>query len=680
MTLFSRLFRLFLFVIITPLFITGVFLFYYQNHSKNEILEHLLTTAQISDRFVKQTVENITLRFDFVNDIAPELNKNKKQVQNLLDDTIKTNPDFAFLAILDENGREIIRSANADISSGIAKLDLSGDPSLKKLTLQNVAISSFDKSQGVMPYVEMLYPVNDGKYLFAIVNLYSILEKLTAQNIGNTGGIYLASQDGDIITFDNRPVPQILPQALFNSFDPKTGFIKTVADEYGDKYIGAYTPASIPNMYVLALQYKKEAFYTLNLITWLIVFFILATTTLSYFAALSFSQEASEPLEKITEAALKISENDFNVQINSSNAWGEFEILINAFNLMASRLDGYQAMQLDKILDEKRKVDLLTSLMKDGVIMCTLEGRLLYANTTANKILNSAGLETTLSGSVKEPSLKNFLALPSGATFSCQIEDKAAHFEMLTEIFRPAKEEPVAIIILRDITAEYEIDELKNDIFNSVAHDLRAPLLGLQAYIMIMQEGGLTKEQEKQMLASMERSSHTLTGLIENILDVSKLSRGLLEINKTSFNLVSLVEEIINTLKPLAESKKLYLRSQINDTITLQADKTLIGRALANLISNAIKFTEQGGIEVSYKLEGNMHAITVADTGVGIKAQALPKIFDKYYKGDNGAKGYGLGLTITRQIILAHGGDISAKSEYGHGSQITFTLPKEVKI
>ena len=356
---------------------------------------------------------------------------------------------------------------------------------------------------------------------------------------------------------------------------------------------------------------------------------------------------------------------------------------------MASRLSVYQAVQLDKLLDEKKKIDMLAGLMRDGLIMCTLQGRLLFANATANKILESdalcGDLECTLYGTMARPGLKELTGIKSGTVFAYESEGKKTYFEIVNELFRPANEEAVSIIIFRDITAEHEIRSMKNDIFNAVAHDLRAPIMGLQAYIMILKEGNLDEDKKRKMLDAMDSSSSMLSSLVENILDISRFERGLLTLNKEDFNIAESLNSVITSLKSMADSKGVYIKSAVPSDLMINGDKGLLERVFSNLISNSLKFTERGGIDISYAYisgEGSTayHQFKVKDSGCGISKEELPKIFEKYHRADRSEKGYGLGLSIVRQTVLAHGGEIEAYSEEGKGSEIIFTLPAlEVK-
>ena len=682
MTLFSRLFRLFLSVIITPLFVTGVFLFYYQSHSKTAILENYFNLADISASYIRRNIEDSASRLDFLGRALSEEDRQSGAAEKILNDCVRSNPEIIFLAILGSDGKERLRSGGNEAARILPVIDISGEPSFGEINEKDISISYLDYTLD-NPYVELIYPLRNGEYIFAVLNLIHVWYSVGAQRLGVTGGLYLASEEG-FLDYNVLPVPDIAGPVLAAALKKGNGLIKGLENQQGEKFVGAYSGTVLPGVYVLVLQYSREAFYTITLTSWIIVFFILATTTLSYFAAYSFSKDISEPAERLTAAAKKISSGDFDVSLDSSGSWGEFEILINTFNEMASRLSAYQAVHLDKLLDEKKKIDMLAGLMRDGLIMCTLQGRLLFANATAKKIMESdalcGDLECTLYGTMARPGLKELTEIKSGTVFAYESGGKKTYFEIVNELFRPVNEEAVSIIIFRDITAEHEIRTMKNDIFNAVAHDLRAPIMGLQAYIMILKEGHLSEDKKREMLNAMENSSAILSSLVENILDISRFERGLLTLNKKEFDLSDSLNSVITSLKPLADAKGIYIRSAVPAGLKVLGDRGMLERVFSNLISNSVKFTERGGVDIGYEYsadgaKGPYHKFIVKDSGCGISKEELPKIFDKYHRADRNEKGYGLGLSIVRQSVLAHGGEIEADSEEGKGSEIKFTLP-----
>ncbi len=654
--MFARLFKLFILVIITPLFITGVFLFYYQNHSKTEILENYKNLTALASDFFKQNIEDSYQKLEYLARLNTAKQKNfLEEVKN----TIYLNPQFSFIALLDEKGKNIIsvNSEEKDFS-----VDLSNYSDLKNITEAQVALSPLE-AQGEGD-ISVLYPRYDGKYIFALINIKDFMKKIESKYFGKSGAFYFINQEGEIISFYSRLLPDIEPAEIKALF--KDSFlIKNAVSRDNTIFVGAWQKTILPQTNIALLQYKKEAFWNINLITWLIAFFILATTTLSYFAALLFSQEVSKPVEDLTKAAKKIASNDFDIDLSTEDTWGEFEILTNTFKEMALKLKKYQTLQLDKILDEKKKLDLLVSLMRDGLIMCSLKGTKLFANETAEYILRSGAL----SKENQKEQIKTILELKQNTIFSVIRDEKEFYFEIIKDTFKPIKAQAVNIILFRDITYEHQINQMKESVFNAIAHDLRAPLLGLQGYMMLLENTSLTKEQ-KEMLDNMEKSSQTLTSLIENILDISKLEKGLLKLNKTIFNLEKCATQVIKELSAVAQNKNIKIENLISPAIKIKGDEQLLKRVFSNLISNALKFTEKGKIVISY----NKGKVCVKDSGCGIVATDLPKIFDKYNKGNSKEKGYGLGLNISRHIIEAHGGKIEAQNNKEGGASFFFSV------
>ena len=656
--MFARLFKLFIMVIITPLFITGVFLFYYQNHSKTEILENYKNLTTLANDFFRQSIEDSYKKLEYLAEIKTD---NQKDFLEEVKNTLYLNPQFTFIALLDKQGKNIV-SVNTQEDN--FSVDLSSFPYLKNISDKQVALGPLEiKEGGTIP---VLYPRSDGKYLFALIDIIPIMQKIESQEFGKSGGFYFINKDGEIVSFGANLLPDIISEEI-KTILKESFLIKKICAKDNTAFVGAWQKTIIPQTYLALLQYRKEAFWNINLITWLIAFFILATTTLSYFAALVFSQEVSKPVEDLTKAARKIASNNFDIDLSSCATWGEFEILTNTFKEMALRLKNYQAMQLDKILDEKKKMDLLVSLLRDGLIMCSLKGKKLFANDRANFILQSGVLGKNISE--EKILLEDILKQKQNKIISVSKDNKELFFEIIRDTFKPAKSQAVGIILFRDITYEHQINQMKESVFNAIAHDLRAPLLGLQGYLMLLENTSLTDKQ-KEMLDNMEKSSQTLTSLIENILDISKLEKGLLKLNKTTFNLKDCARQVINELSSVAINKQIKIENIIDEKVQVKGDAQLIKRVFSNLISNAIKFTKEGKIVISY----TNGKVRVKDTGIGIDPAQLKKIFEKYNKGDSKEKGYGLGLNISRHIINAHGGTIEAQNNKEGGASFLFSV------
>ena len=229
-----------------------------------------------------------------------------------------------------------------------------------------------------------------------------------------------------------------------------------------------------------------------------------------------------------------------------------------------------------------------------------------------------------------------------------------------------------------------ELSNMKEEFLALTTHDLRSPLTVISGVINFFTSGrlGELSPEQKNMVAMMERNTQNLIELVNDLLDASKLESGTMRLDLSSVDLRLLVNELRETMEPLAREKEITLEDRLPDDLPpLLADRAKLRRVLVNLISNALKFTPKGGRVVVFaeQLDARTARVSVADTGVGIAPEDIERLFDKYEQARSRAtrseKGTGLGLYITRQLVELHGGKISARSELGKGSTFSFTIP-----
>ncbi len=230
-----------------------------------------------------------------------------------------------------------------------------------------------------------------------------------------------------------------------------------------------------------------------------------------------------------------------------------------------------------------------------------------------------------------------------------------------------------------------ELDVLKTDFFSNVSHELRTPMTAIKGYIDNMLDGiaGDLNEKQGRYLTRVKANADRLTRLINTLLDLSRIDRGrtdLLQLNVGKLPVGEVVSEAVESLRPLAEEAGLALSFEGED-VDGMADRDRLVQIVTNLVGNAIKFTESGGeVRVMVKKDGTGYIQTVVrDTGKGIAAEDVEKVFDRFYqvKGESGVTpGTGLGLPITKELVELHGGKVWAESEVGVGSTFTFTLPE----
>lgn len=226
------------------------------------------------------------------------------------------------------------------------------------------------------------------------------------------------------------------------------------------------------------------------------------------------------------------------------------------------------------------------------------------------------------------------------------------------------------------------LEEVRRDFVANVSHELRTPLASVKAYAETLREGGLEDASNRlEFVGEIERSADRMTRLVDDLLVLSEIESGKRAQALESVSLMRLTSEVVATLRPLAERKRIGLRlDPFQDVPDVRADRGQLKQVLTNLVDNAIKYTgEDGTVRIHARVEGGRAVVSVSDTGPGIAAEHLPRIFERFYRVDKARSrelgGTGLGLAIVKHLVEAHGGAVSVESEPGRGSTFRFSLP-----
>jgi signal transduction histidine kinase len=259
-----------------------------------------------------------------------------------------------------------------------------------------------------------------------------------------------------------------------------------------------------------------------------------------------------------------------------------------------------------------------------------------------------------------------------------ELEEKREELERLNRELNDSNRE------LEEANAKLrELADLKEEFLAVTTHDLRSPLTVISGVISFFSSGRLgelTPEQQN-MVAMMERNTQNLIELVNDLLDSAKIESGTLQLDLAPTEMPALVGEICEAMGTMAGERGVTVDCHFPDDLPrVTADRAKLRRVLVNLVSNAVKFTQKGGrVDIRGAREGRMIRVAVSDTGVGVPAEDLPRLFDKYEQASTRAprreRGTGLGLYITRQLVELHGGEITVESEVGKGSTFSFTIP-----
>jgi PAS domain S-box-containing protein len=353
---------------------------------------------------------------------------------------------------------------------------------------------------------------------------------------------------------------------------------------------------------------------------------------------------------------------------------------------------------LRDIATEKSKIKTIINCMGDGVLVCDGDGCIVLTNPAASRMLMTS--ETTLLGNLlSQCNLNSELS----KTIEESLKTKDIGYTSVSqelslggskEIFLRAHTAPVrndvgetigSVTVLQDISHLKELDKMKSEFIAMVTHELRAPIAAVEQQLTVIlnkMAGEITEKQEQLLQRAKERTKGLLN-LIKDLLDLSKIEAGKMVQYKEPLALQEVIQRVVDLMRVEAENKKLDLEFSSSSKIPLiHADRNSMEGIFMNLISNAIKYTPEGGkVWVTLSEEGGFVKATVSDTGIGLKKEDIPRIFDKFYRVKTTETrqivGTGLGLSIVKSIVEAHLGSISVESEEGGGTTFTVLFPKE---
>ena len=238
------------------------------------------------------------------------------------------------------------------------------------------------------------------------------------------------------------------------------------------------------------------------------------------------------------------------------------------------------------------------------------------------------------------------------------------------------------ILVLQDVTQLQQQDEIKRGLISTVSHQLITPLTSIRMAIHLLLEekvGGLT-EKQAELLEAAREDSERLTGILTSLLDISRMESGRAQLDLRPVSPHAMAVEASEPFRRAAQDQGVTLSIEVPaDLPDVKADMTRITHAFENLLSNALKYTSPGGtVTISARADHKEVQFSIRDTGAGIAAEFLPRVFEQFFRapGQGKAAGAGLGLAIVKEIVEAHGGTVDVESQLGMGTTFRFTLPR----
>ncbi|TSA25351.1 MAG: HAMP domain-containing protein [Ignavibacteriales bacterium] len=425
-------------------------------------------------------------------------------------------------------------------------------------------------------------------------------------------------------------------------------------------------------------------------ITILIILFGAIATSLAFGSR--FSDYIVKPISNLRQSVTHIAEGNFNERIEIDENGDEISSLAEEFNKMSEKLQVYEQFNLNKILYEKKKSELIIESMNEPVLMVDENFDVMLSNKTFNEVFGESLLTQHNIQKILAPQTsgsKNDTTQVSKDLY--QKEDiinikygsgDQKYFKVIAaSLDIPESNTKGTVIVFNDITKYQELDRMKSEFIAKVSHELKTPLTSIGMALGIFEDGvvGSLSQNQNELILSMKEDFERLNRLVYEILELTKLEANIGKSKFEKFEAQKLAEHISKKFLIQAKEKKINL--QIID----KSNKLMINgsydnmiSALENLVSNSLRFTPTGGeIKVNFSRNNGNLLIEISDTGIGISPDNLKKIFDKFIQIDDSAPGsLGLGLSIAKEVIELHNGEIKAFSDLGKGSTFQIKLPE----
>ncbi len=421
---------------------------------------------------------------------------------------------------------------------------------------------------------------------------------------------------------------------------------------------------------------------------WLTVIALLLALGLGY----RLVRLSLNPLAQLAKQAETIGAGDLESHVSLGRR-DEIGALADSFNRMAAKLAEVRRSEVRRLQRAERMSDAALESLYDPVIVTDAKGRVFQLNRAAEGLFGPAASSPRVPVAEHIKDQRIVRAIENAVTEEAvsASEDERGIVPILVEgserQFRlrasPMKDEEGhllgSVVVLEDITHLRELDRLKNEFIGVASHELRTPVTSLLLSVQLMEELAVHElsPQQMELITAQKEDLHRLEKLMRDLLDITRLEAGSTPPRLELVGALDVVRSAVNPLKSVAKERGIHLDFEADPSLPkVRVDRGQIGRVLTNLLNNAIRHTRPGGKVVCRALqEGNQVTFAVEDTGEGIPADYLARIFDRFVQvpGATGG-GAGLGLSIAQTIVKAHGGEMTVASELGKGSTFQFSL------
>ncbi len=464
---------------------------------------------------------------------------------------------------------------------------------------------------------------------------------------------------------------------ILTAMGGEPGFSRSITSSYIDVAIPISGEENTYIVYILDYKQRQQDLTTEMFIIILeSIFFGLAVSVLLSFL---LSKTMTTPIENLTRRASAISKGDFSGKIETHST-DEIGVLTSTFNIMAGTLK----KTLDTVKNERDKLNTLFIRMTDGVCAFDREGNVTQVNLAALQFFGLPYSEDLTYLDILEDvlPLNEALEIKPQSFFDTNYSVGEMSLKVFIAPFGDNEREGGIMAVIHDITEQTKLDNVRREFVANVSHELRTPLTNVKSYSeTLFEKDDIDRETEKEFLNVIMKESDRMSRIVSDLLTLSRFDYGNAQLDISNVQISKLVERVYQAMYLEAVKHNHELSLELKGSIPeIPCDSHKIEQVLVNIVSNAVKYTPDGGrIEVFVWAEAGEVFISVTDNGIGVPEDDVSRIFERFYRVDKArsrdAGGSGLGLTIAQEIVERHGGRITFESNKGQGSTVTIVLP-----
>ena len=491
--------------------------------------------------------------------------------------------------------------------------------------------------------------------------------------------VYILDEIGGLLTSSDQNATTVSVTAnLLTAMNGAVGQSSSITDSFMDLAIPLDTETSHYIIYVVDNQ------STINALTGQVMMIILRSLAMGLIIcvilAFILAQIMITPLQALTKGTRQVAAGDFSQKLEVTSR-DEIGVLTRNFNNMSQVLQN----TLSEVESERDKLSTLFLHMTDGVVAFGPNGMVIQYNPASVQMLGRT-LDATVTFQElfsQEASFAELLALQRPQYLEAQKRAGSRELELFMTPFAAEQTPYGALVVIHDVTEQRKNEQMRREFVANVSHELRTPLTNIRSYAETIMDSGdeMPPALRGNFLGVIVSEADRMTRIVQDLLTLSKFDYGKMEMNIARFPFAKAVSGVYEAVVLDAQNHGHQLTLHLPEHLPeVDGDRERIEQVIMNIVSNAIKYTPDGGkIDMTAGVSGQQVFVRIADNGIGIPEKDLPRLFERFYRVDKARSrasgGTGLGLSIAKEILNQHHGDITIDSVYGKGTTVTITLP-----